>query len=151
MVVEISNRQDIIKIDNKLTQLLTRAARECLAYENWPLDYVLSLSFVDNHEIQRLNRDYRGKDIATDVLSFPMCKGDIVAGDEKLLGDIVISTEQAIRQASSYGHSLERELLFLLVHSMFHLMGYDHMEDEEEGIMRHKEEAVLQKLGLKRI
>ena len=113
----------------------------------------ISLSFVSLEEIHRLNRDYRGVDSPTDVLSFPMV--DDFAGlqemyedlgklpDELLLGDVVICTDKALQQAEEYGHSKERELVYLFTHSVLHLLGYDHMEEEDKRRMRAREEEVM--------
>ena len=110
---------------------------------------------MDDKKIQELNRDYRGIDRPTDVLSFPLREavedeGPKVSVDEWLLGDIVVSMETALRQAEEYGHSLERELGFLIVHGCLHLLGYDHQREEERQVMREKEEAILTSLGLTR-
>lgn len=152
MELLIDNRQAIYKIDKDLLGLLENLALACLQHEGWDLDYEISLSLVDDEEIRNLNRDYRGLDQATDVLSFPLIDwgqaGGLVAMGEKLLGDIVISVERALVQAKEYGHSFQREMGFLLVHSMFHLMGYDHGTEEEAENMRKKEEAVLSSLKL---
>jgi len=151
--IAIRNKQNHIKIEKQLQILFKKAAIACLRHENWDEDFEISLSLVDNKEIQKLNKMYRGKDYATDVLSFPLVEfdGDMpIFDEEKALGDIVISTEKAIEQSKEYEHSLVRELGFLLIHSMFHLMGYDHYDDESTKIMREKEEAVLNQLGLKR-
>jgi probable rRNA maturation factor len=114
----------------------------------------VSVVFADDDYIQELNCQYRGKDTPTDVLSFALEEGeepDIYEGPpETLLGDIVISLETAIRQAESFGHSLERELAYLTVHGMLHLMGYDHETDEEKAAMRQQEEAILNQLGISR-
>ncbi|MCX7781092.1 MAG: rRNA maturation RNase YbeY [Negativicutes bacterium] len=114
----------------------------------------VSLLFVDDEYIRELNRDYRGKDCATDVLSFALNEGeepDIVGGpEETLLGDIVISLETAVKQAEEFGHSLERELAYLTVHGMLHLLGFDHENEQDKSVMREKEELVLQALGLTR-
>jgi probable rRNA maturation factor len=111
----------------------------------------VSLLFVDDAYIQELNRDYRDKDCATDVLSFALNEGeepDIIDGpEEMLLGDIVISLETALRQAEEFGHDLERELAYLTVHGMLHLLGFDHEDDADKKIMREKEETVLNLLG----
>ncbi len=111
-------------------------------------DYEISLSFVDDAEIRALNRDYRGVDKVTDVLSFPMDEDFPVL--PVMLGDIVINLEQAKRQGEDYGHGLARELVYLVVHSMFHLLGYDHEELEDKKKMRQREEAVMQELDLSR-
>ena len=146
MSLDIDNRQSI-EILPEMIALMARAVEASLAYEGWDPDYEVSLSLVDNEEIQRLNRDYRGKDQPTDVLSFPLVEEGMPDYGEKLLGDIVISVERAIEQAEEYNHSLDREIAFLTVHSMFHLMGYDHMDEASEREMRFLEEAVLKEIG----
>lgn len=150
MELAIDNRQKIMELQEDLEEILYKAVEAALDHEGWQHDYEVSLSFVDNKEIQELNKTYRGKDYPTDVLSFPMVDEDSPLQEEKILGDIVISVEKAIEQAEEYGHSLYREITFLTVHSMFHLMGYDHMTEDEERIMREKEEAVLTKIGITR-
>ena len=123
--------------------------------EHFGQDAEVSVSFVSNAEIRRLNRIYRQKDRATDVLSFPLGQdGHYDTNQETgcaLLGDVVISLEMAVKQANMYGHSLEREIGFLTVHSMLHLLGYDHETSPlEERKMREKEEEVLGELGISR-
>lgn len=120
----------------------------------------VSVVLADDEYIHQLNRQYRGKDMPTDVLSFAMndlCQGEhepniAEAPDnmEILLGDIIISLETTARQAEEYGHSLERELAYLTVHGMLHLLGYDHEEEEERAEMRQEEEYVLSLLGITR-
>lgn len=114
----------------------------------------LSVVLVDDERIRELNRDYRGVDRPTDVLSFAMREGEgePVQTEEgrELLGDIVISVETAERQANQYGHSLRRELAFLAVHGFLHLLGYDHQSPEQERVMFGKQEEVLSALGLMR-
>ncbi len=146
MSLVIDNRQNK-EIDKSLEKLLEEAVAQSLAYEGWDSDYEVSLSLVGNQEIQELNKQYRGKDYATDVLSFPLVEDDFPQGEEKLLGDIVISVERALEQAEEYGHSFQREMAFLVVHSMFHLMGYDHQDESSQAQMRSKEEAVLKLIG----
>lgn len=148
MELLINNRQDKIKIKEDFVELLEKTAKACLIYENWDEDYEVSLSLVDNNEIKELNKIYRGKDSTTDVLSFPLIEDDDIVIEEKLLGDIVISVEKAEEQAKEYNHSFEREIGFLVVHSMFHLMGYDHDTEETTNEMRKKEEAVLKSVNL---
>lgn len=148
MSLLIDNRQDKIIIKEELEKILDRAVNQCLKYEGWDTDYEVSLSLVDNKEIRELNKLYRGKDYATDVLSFPLVDDFTHNQGEKLLGDIVISVEKAVDQATEYNHSFEREMGFLTVHSMFHLMGYDHDTEENTAEMRKREEAVLSELGL---
>lgn len=115
----------------------------------------VSLTVVDNEEIRELNNEFRGKDSATDVLSFPMSENGEYDVDPEtnriMLGDIVISAEKARQQAEEYGHSFEREMCFLATHSMFHLLGYDHeISEEEEKIMFQKQNMVLDRLGINR-
>lgn len=149
MELLIDNRQNKYEINEELVQLLERAAIACLTYENWDADYEVSLSLVDDDEIKELNKTYRGKDYSTDVLSFPLVDEEqMIDIEEKLLGDIVISVERAAEQANEYNHSFEREMGFLLVHSMFHLMGYDHDTEEATNDMRAREEAVLSSINL---
>lgn len=111
----------------------------------------VSILFVDNEKIREINKKERSKDVSTDVLSFPQYESikDADELDEELfLGDIVISVEQAIEQANDFGHSIERELCYLTVHSMFHLFGYDHDTDENTIEMRQMEELVLNSFGI---
>ena len=114
----------------------------------------VSLTLSDDEYIHTLNRQYRSKDCPTDVLSFALNEGEepeIIDGpEEMLLGDIIISVETAARQAEEFGHSLERELAFLTVHGMLHLLGYDHQREEERSEMRAEEEYVLSQLGIGR-
>jgi probable rRNA maturation factor len=115
----------------------------------------VSVSFVSDEEIHTLNRDYRGVDRPTDVLSFALREGDDVPSVAEtdgleLLGDIVISVPRAVAQAAEYHHSVEREIGFLLVHGFLHLIGYDHQDEASEREMFQLQEDVLQKLGLTR-
>ena len=116
----------------------------------------LSVTFVNNDEIRQINNEYRGKDVPTDVISFAMeelGEGEIVInveGAPRILGDIIISVERAKEQAADYGHSEERELGFLAIHGFLHLLGYDHMEEDDEKEMSEKQEAILQSFGLRR-
>lgn len=131
------------------------AEAAALVLENEGLDPALceiSVSFVDDGTIREINRENRGVDSATDVLSFPQFD-DLAEIDQArpyLLGDVVLCTAQAARQAEEYGHSIDRELVYLFVHSMCHLVGYDHMEEDEKAQMRAAEEAVMQALSLSR-
>ena len=129
--------------------------RQVLDFEHFDGPAEISVTFVDNNRIHELNKEYRDKDSATDVLSFPLGENGEYDIDEdngcKLLGDIVISMERAMEQAELYGHSLQREVAYLTVHSMLHLLGYDHEAGGLEAVrMREKEEAVLIQLGLPR-
>ena len=114
----------------------------------------VSVTLTNNEHIREINRNYRNKDAATDVISFALNEGEepeIIDGPEiNMLGDIIISIERAMEQAEEYGHSLERELAFLTVHGMMHLLGYDHIEEEDRLEMRKEEEYVLGHLGITR-
>ena len=137
---------------------LERIVGQCLSYENIDYGCEVGVTFVDDDAIRTLNREHRKLDRKTDVLSFPMLSD--VKSVEKTdidpetglvyLGDVVISVETAMRQAEEFGHSLEREIAFLTVHSMMHLMGYDHICESDRRIMRTHEEAVLDELNIKR-
>lgn len=118
-------------------------------------DAELSISFVSDEEIQEINRTYRGKDQPTDVISFAMQEQgegeiQIVGEDFVILGDIIISMDRTKEQAAEYGHSFERELAFLATHGLLHLIGYDHMTEEDEKEMFAKQEKYLQAVGLPR-
>ena len=153
--VMIENRQKEVKIPTGLRLLVRRTCNAVLTMEKFQGSAEISVSFVNDQQIRELNAKFRGKDISTDVLSFPMGEGDDYEIDPatgaKILGDIIISMEHAVDQASRYGHSLQREVGFLTAHSMLHLLGYDHEDGGLEAEkMREKEEAVLIMLGLPR-
>ncbi|WP_432409284.1 rRNA maturation RNase YbeY [Wukongibacter sp. M2B1] len=151
--LDIINNQDIIEYKDDLIVLLNKVVEKSLEVENVEGDIEVSLSFVNNSEIKELNRDFRGKDKETDVLSFPQYENQELIKQENnivILGDIVISLEKAKEQAREYGHSFEREVAFLTSHSMFHLLGYDHDTEENTKLMREKEEKVLELLGILR-
>ncbi len=153
--VIISNDQSEIRIPTGVRMLVRRCCTAVLVMEEFDGAAEVSVTFVDDDEIQKLNRQFRNIDRSTDVLSFPLGEnGDYDINNDtgaKLLGDIVISIPHAIDQADRYGHSLQREIGFLTVHSMLHLLGYDHVNGGIESVrMREKEETVLTKLGLKR-
>ncbi len=153
--IYFSNHQDKHAITWKLRSLIRKAIATTLSEEGFAVPAELSVSFVDNEEIHRLNLEYRGKDKPTDVLSFPIWEGDEGGigdinpnGGTLLLGDIILSVEKAMAQAQEYGHSIERELAFLSVHSTLHLVGYDHETSEEhERYMNQKQEEILSKIG----
>ena len=106
----------------------------------------LSLVLCDDQFIWRLNRDYRGKDKPTDVLSFAQREGEIAFADDPVLGDVIISIDTAAKQAVSRGHGLFQEIKVLLVHGILHLLGYDHEQDDEAEIMEAKERQILSKI-----
>jgi probable rRNA maturation factor len=161
--LEWSNEQSKIEIPDawitRLEQLLQIAGEQEGITEG-----EVSLTFVDDEEIHRLNREFRNIDRPTDVLSFAMQEEgeeepeivfEVESEEEPdpfsgMLGDIIISTERAKLQSEDYGHSLEREIGFLFVHGFLHLIGYDHQDEETEAEMTAKQEAVLQKAGLPR-
>lgn len=135
-----------IVIDN-----MTQAAELCLRQENLDPDQVeISVTFVSTEEIHELNKIYRDKDSATDVLSFPQYENlkDMKTEGILCLGDVVICPEQALLQAEEYGHSGERELVYLFVHSVFHLLGYDHHDEDDKIEMRTQEEKIMSQIGL---
>lgn len=157
----IENEQEKLEIDEEICTVIKRAALAALEYEGCDFDAEVSVTIVDNGAIREINREHRDIDRATDVLSFPMLyfdeDGNIIDsdydmdGESILLGDIVISAERAAEQAAEYGHSFRREIAFLTVHSMLHLLGYDHVNSaEEEKIMFSKQEEILNKLGITR-
>ncbi|EQE62347.1 putative rRNA maturation factor YbeY [Clostridioides difficile P78] len=148
----LDDRQDKLEVSEELIEKIKDIIIECLDYEGYDDNYEVSLSFVDNKEIHELNREYRGVDRVTDVLSFPLLSDDFedVELEEESLGDIVVSLERALEQSIEYNHSFEREVCFLICHSMFHLLGYDHDTDENTKEMREKEEHILNKLNITR-
>ena len=155
--IYFSNEQDKIKITFKIRHLIKKSVKEALTQEGFSYPAEVSVSFVDNEAIHKLNLEYREKDKPTDVLSFPMWEkeelsdGSALDGHAVTLGDIIISAEKAKSQAEEYGHSLEREICFLSVHSILHLLGYDHETSEEDEVyMKTKQEDVLVKIGLPR-
>lgn len=154
--VLISNRQKTTKIPSGTRLLVRRCCNAVLELENFAGGAEISVSFVDNEEIKKLNGEYRNKPVETDVLSFPYGEnGKDYPLDEDTglytLGDIVISMPKAVEQSELFGHSLQREIAYLTVHSMLHLLGYDHESGGLEQVrMREREELVLKKLGLPR-
>ena len=153
--VIITNDQKEVKIPTGVRMLVRRCCNAVLTFEDFSEPAEISVTFVDDEEIHKLNKQFRNIDRATDVLSFPLGENGVYDVNHdtgaKMLGDIVISIEHAIMQSKLYDHSLQREIAFLTVHSMFHLLGYDHENGGLEMVrMREKEEAVLTQLGLKR-
>ncbi|MBQ7521699.1 MAG: rRNA maturation RNase YbeY [Clostridia bacterium] len=150
--VIITNNQKKVKIPTGLRMLVRRCCHAVLQLEGFEGIAEISVTFVDNNEIHSLNKQYRNKDSATDVLSFPMGENGVYDIDPKtgaqILGDVVISMEKAVEQAQRYGHSLQREVGYLTAHSVLHLLGYDHIDNMERVRMREKEEKVMSLLGL---
>lgn len=144
-----------IKADAQTKNLIRKAIRTTLRSEKFPDDAEVSVTLTDNEEIHVLNREFRGVDRPTDVLSFPMAEDDENIGDfdmdknAVLLGDIVISVEKIEEQANEYMHSFERELAYLVIHSTLHLLGYDHVTGEEdEKEMTQKQDKIIESMGL---
>ena len=135
-------------------ELIEKVIAESLRYENVSNNCEISVTIVDNEDINQINLKHRGIDRATDVLSFPLIdfeKESLPTDGSKIyLGDIIISIERAMEQAKEYGHSIDREVGFLTAHSMLHLLGYDHMVEDEEKVMFKKQEEILNNLNLRR-
>lgn len=136
-------------------KIVGQVIRKCFEEENLlKKNLYVNIVLTTAENIKKINKEHRGIDKETDVLSFPMFEANeienINSENEDVLGDIVISLEQIKKQAEEYGHSLERELAYMLVHSFYHLMGYDHMIEEDKTKMRQKEETILEKLNIKR-
>lgn len=153
--VIITNDQKAIRIPTGVRMLVRRCCNAVLINEQFDGSAEISVRFVDDETIHQLNLEFRNVDRSTDVLSFPLGENGVydinMDTGAKMLGDIVISMEHAVMQAKLYDHTLQREIAFLTVHSMFHLLGYDHEAGGLEMVrMREKEEAVLTQLGLKR-
>ena len=151
--VNIQTRQKKFKLPTGGKLLIRKACNATLQMEKFEGNAEIDVNLVDNAQIREINLEHRGIDSATDVLSFPLGENGVYdinpETDAKLLGDIVISLETAESQAELYGHGIEREIAFLTVHSVLHLLGYDHVNGGlEQAVMREKEEAVLDALGL---
>jgi len=161
MSVLIENLQRKMEITENINSLISRAVEISLKQEKFDIPSEVSVLLVDDEQIRDINKEHRNIDKPTDVLSFPivdMVEGKIVSDegdmdmDENLLllGDIVVSLETTELQAREFGHTFDRELAFLVTHGVFHLLGYDHEDEEGESRMMGKQEAVLAQMGLKR-
>lgn len=169
MSIFIENENNA-KFDFDYEEIITNVINEAASYVECPFEISVEVTIVDNDTIREINKEQREIDKSTDVLSFPMVDYE-EAGNfefledddnpgiyeyfepdtgELMLGDIVISSEKVYSQAEEYGHSVKRELGFLVAHSMLHLFGYDHMEDEERVIMEAKQSEILDRLGITR-
>lgn len=155
------NRQKKLTLPRETINLLKKGVRLCAKKNGFTRPFDVCITLVDNETIARLNGEYRNINSPTDVLSFPLLEfsggiPEIMPGDidpitkRVALGDIIISAEKAREQAENYGHSFEREITFLAVHGMLHLLGYDHEKPDEEKEMFRRQEEVLQELGLRR-
>lgn len=161
------NRQNIIDIDSDLDALVSEIISYALKEEGVLIPYEISLVYIDNKGIWEINKEYRNVDRATDVLSFPMLEytnhkvykdlykefnfsEEFLDDGMLVLGDIVLSLERAKEQALEYGHDFKREVCYLVIHSVLHLLGYDHMEEEDKIKMRKREEEILNKFSISR-
>ena len=165
MTYYVENETEVV-FDFDVEEIVNMVSNEVLEEENCPYETQINVLLTDNEGIREFNRQYRDIDRETDVLSFPNLdfeepakfeidedrEADYFDPDtgELILGDIIISVDRVKEQAESYGHSEKREFAFLVAHSMLHLCGYDHMEEDEAAVMEAKQEAVLQKLGITR-
>ncbi|WP_144549865.1 rRNA maturation RNase YbeY [Peribacillus simplex] len=151
---------DLMDETNEVTEEAQRLVESILQFaarkENLEKDTELSVTFVDNDRIREINKEYRHKDSATDVISFAleeMGEDEVeIVGAEmpRMLGDIIISIERTKEQAEEYGHSFDRELGFLALHGFLHLLGFDHMNEEDEKVMFTKQKEILEEYGLSR-
>ena len=148
MEIYYDDRQDDIKITEEIKNLIEKSIAAVLKIEKLDENVEVSVSLVGDDEIRDLNREYRGVDKSTDVLSFPMDDEFII--DNRILGDVIINTRRVMEQAEELGHSNERELSYLTVHSILHLLGYDHMEDEDKKEMREREKLAMKELSIYR-
>lgn len=161
------NRQNKLEVTEEFIEKITSTCDFALKEEGVNCQYQISLLFVDNEEIKEINSDTRNINRETDVLSFPMLDFDegkvfndmyinydfdetYKDGDELVLGDMVLSLEKALEQSETYEHSYEREVSYLVVHSILHLLGYDHMDEDDKRKMRKREEEILNKLEIRR-
>ncbi|ETT03960.1 putative rRNA maturation factor YbeY [Fusobacterium sp. CM21] len=153
-------------LDFDYEEVIKNVVKRVVDTENCPYEVEVNVLLTNNEEIHEANKDFRNIDRPTDVLSFPMVDYDFPADfslvnespegylnpetDELLLGDIMVSVDKVYSQAEEYGHGIKREFAFLIAHSMLHLLGYDHIEDEERAVMEAKQEAILETLGITR-
>lgn len=151
-IINFSDEQNI-KLESNVSDLIESACKAVLEIESFSEDAEINVTLVDDVQIHQLNLEFRNIDKSTDVLSFPLGEeGEYDINPENncfMLGDVVISVEHALKQADEFGHSIEREIAYLTVHSVLHLLGYDHIDEaEEKRIMRTREEEALKILGL---
>ena len=152
--VTIQNQQRAVKLPNGMRGLIRRSCAEVLKNQRFENDAEVIVTLVDDHRIHELNAEFRNVDRATDVLSFPLGEDGVYDLDPETnafqLGDIVISVEHALAQSVEYGHSFDREISYLTVHSMLHLLGFDHINGDEERLMRNTEKKIMASLGIQR-
>ncbi|WYP27932.1 rRNA maturation RNase YbeY [Alkalihalobacillus sp. FSL W8-0930] len=155
MTILVETMDETNTLTNKQLDLIQDIITHASKVQELVGDYEVSVSFVDDEEIRELNKEHRGKDQGTDVLSFALNEGedDVVEpidGMPNLLGDIIVSVPRISSQAEDYGHSFERELGFLVVHGFLHLLGYDHLTEQDEKEMFGRQEEILTSYGLVR-
>jgi len=144
-----------VKEDNRIEELISKVVEAALKEEMVDCKANISVVITNNDKIQKVNFEHRNKNMITDVLSFPGYEKDEwneikTSGEYVSMGDIMISTEKVAEQANLYGNTFNREFAYLVTHGMLHLMGYDHMNEDDKAVMRIKEEVILESLGLSR-
>lgn len=165
MTIAIENESSV-KLDFDYEVLIEQVVMGCMDFEECPYEAEVNVLLTDNEVIHEINREHRQIDAPTDVLSFPMVDYETPSDfdwledasedyfnfetGELVLGDIIISLEKVLEQAENYGHSSKRELAFLVAHSMLHLFGYDHMEEDERAVMEERQRTILAELGINR-
>jgi len=166
-MIYIENNYEKFKIEEEILNTIQRAIEFALKEEEIDFEYEVSVTLVDNEEIRNINKDNRGIDKATDVLSFPCIEfedgkvfkelydinsfdASYFDGDELVLGDIVLSLDKCKEQSEEYDHSFKRESAYLVIHSVLHLLGYDHMNEDDKKKMRKREEELLEELNIPR-
>lgn len=159
LTIDIVNNQDKFEYTKETEKLIEDVIEKTLKMENFEHNSYVSVTLTDNEEIKEVNLAQRGIDMATDVLSFPVLEfedGKMLADtgdyfeDKLILGDVLLSLERAKEQSEEFGHSFQREVGYLVCHSILHLLGYDHENEDEREVMRQREERVLSELSLTR-
>ncbi|OIJ16697.1 rRNA maturation RNase YbeY [Anaerobacillus alkalilacustris] len=154
MIIEVEIQDETNQLTEEQLLLVNNLLNYAAELENVQKGSELSVTFVDNEAIRVINREYRNKDTATDVISFALNddESDINLHENipNLLGDIIVSYDKTVSQAEEYGHPISRELGFLVVHGFLHLLGYDHMNETEEKIMFTRQEEILEAYGLQK-
>lgn len=151
MIIDIMNDTQQYTVSDQLESKIEIAILKALEIEGYNVEGEVSVLFVNNEDIKNLNHKYREKDAVTDVLSFQQYDNIVRDGfdeDYLYLGDVVISLERAEEQAQEYGHTFEREVIYLTIHSILHLLGYDHIEEDDKVIMREHEKNIMKELEL---
>lgn len=151
--INFENRQRKFKINSETFNLVKEACNAVLQTEKFTQDAEINVTFVSDKKIKQINKEFRGINKSTDVLSFPLSDNGVYDVNPEnncsMLGDIIISVEHALAQAEAFGHSSEREIAYLTVHSVLHLLGYDHVDEgSDKKLMRKKEEQALKLMGL---